>query len=294
MKNMILKMFGARADSGKPTTEKEKTSSVNREKGEAPRRYSPEIEQIHREFEGSADKLLAEATGIIEEANKQPVGKVKRMLALGFTKAKQVAETMEAIKKAELSAEQVETIKMFKRKYPMYKFITDEQVKEICHKYNLVFGEVSLYKGFIPEKNLIEIENFKIKDEDKPEIIVKSRNGELVGYAKISDVVNSKHLLYQKSGVYVEYTNGKINLKGGESKWGEFSKAYAVKNSNVFQICAPIKDMDMSGMSIKDGYKVYKHIPDPIVLCPVQNGYLIVTAWGDEASDPIVVNEIHN
>lgn len=33
---------------------------------------------------------------------------------------------------------------------------------------------------------------------------------------------------------------------------------------------------------------------DPIVLCKVKGGYLIVTAWGDEASDPDVVNFNNN
>jgi hypothetical protein len=33
---------------------------------------------------------------------------------------------------------------------------------------------------------------------------------------------------------------------------------------------------------------------DPIVLQPVDGGYLVVTAWGDEASDPLVVNANRN
>jgi len=39
-------------------------------------------------------------------------------------------------------------------------------------------------------------------------------------------------------------------------------------------------------------------IPDPVVLCPVMYGsekyYLIVTAWGKEASDKAVVNQKMN
>ena len=33
---------------------------------------------------------------------------------------------------------------------------------------------------------------------------------------------------------------------------------------------------------------------DPVVLQRVVGGYLILSAWGPEASDPIVVNEINN
>ena len=53
----------------------------------------------------------------------------------------------------------------------------------------------------------------------------------------------------------------------------------------------------MTNISIEDGYKlkqVYKDIPDPVVLQPVKGGYLILTAWGDEASDPLVINENFN
>ena len=47
-----------------------------------------------------------------------------------------------------------------------------------------------------------------------------------------------------------------------------------------------------------DGHRVGRlgkaTAPDPIVLQRVERGYLIITAWGDEASDPIVVNSKNN
>lgn len=46
-------------------------------------------------------------------------------------------------------------------------------------------------------------------------------------------------------------------------------------------------------MNLK-GYKLEKHIPDPVVLRHEHGGYLIVTAWGDEESDENVVNESFN
>lgn len=33
---------------------------------------------------------------------------------------------------------------------------------------------------------------------------------------------------------------------------------------------------------------------DPIVLCRTKHGYLIITAWGDEANDELIINENHN
>lgn len=36
------------------------------------------------------------------------------------------------------------------------------------------------------------------------------------------------------------------------------------------------------------------NVPDPVVLQQVKGGYLIITAWGDEASDENVVNQLFN
>jgi hypothetical protein len=53
--------------------------------------------------------------------------------------------------------------------------------------------------------------------------------------------------------------------------------------------------MDITGLELKEGYKLEKkHIPDPVVLQPVKNGYLILTAWGNESEDELVVNQKFN
>ena len=64
------------------------------------------------------------------------------------------------------------------------------------------------------------------------------------------------------------------------------------------EIAAPLKDFNMTNAEVK-GFKISKiEIPDPIVLKPVifnnQKHYLIVTAWGLEASDELVVNQKFN
>ncbi len=64
------------------------------------------------------------------------------------------------------------------------------------------------------------------------------------------------------------------------------------------EIAAPVKDFNMTSHEIKD-FKISKiEIPDPVVLQPVIyegiKHYLIVTAWGDEAEDELVVNQKMN
>ena len=128
-------------------------------------KYAPEIEQIHREFECAGEKILEQAHSVLKEAEGAPMEKVKRLTLLGFKQAEQVEETQQVIKKVELSQEIAELVRYYKREYPLHKFITEEQVKEICYKYNLICGEVSKYKGFVPEKNLKEIEEFIEQEE---------------------------------------------------------------------------------------------------------------------------------
>lgn len=253
--------------------------------------YPIEVQQIHHEFNSAADNLLLEAKSIIEEARVKNVSKVNRLELLGFKQASQVTELKPLMEKADLSEEQLKSLAYFQQNYPLNKFITEEQVKIICHKYNLVCGEVSRFKGFVPEKNLSDIEKFKLKKEDIT----------VTGY--VYGVSNGKpyYLTINKS-VWdkVESKYGSENLSLDDN-WCH-GKAIGI-NANYFdrvtysklQICAPIKDMDIKDLELKEGYKLTKkHIPDPVILQPVKNGYLIITAWGDEASDPLVVNQLNN
>lgn len=66
------------------------------------------------------------------------------------------------------------------------------------------------------------------------------------------------------------------------------------------EIAAPQKDFDMTNFKTEN-FKVVpvvREIPDPVVLQPViyrgEKYYLIQTAWGEEASDNLVRNEIFN
>lgn len=61
--------------------------------------------------------------------------------------------------------------------------------------------------------------------------------------------------------------------------------------ANGLMIMAPENKIDMQGYTLM-GRVVVKD--DPIVLQPVRFGYLIVSSWGLEASDPAVTNAINN
>jgi hypothetical protein len=264
--------------------------------------YPKEVLKIHNEFNTAADKLVLEATGIIKEAEKIDISKITRLKNLGFKQSSQVLETKPLLDKAALSKEQVDLIKYYKREYPFNKFITEEQVKTICHKYNLVCGDVSIYKGFVPDKNLREIEAFKLKDKEKYTLL--SDRGFLFENAEVRSSYYGHYFhIYKRNekGInnYSFQSNDGIEFYSTDSYdiFGYQDKGFTRFNliNDKLQICAPVKDMDIKSLDLKEGYKLEKkHIPDPIVLQPVKGGYLILTAWGNEASDPLVVNEIMN
>ena len=65
-------------------------------------------------------------------------------------------------------------------------------------------------------------------------------------------------------------------------------------NQGGFLICAPLDDMKLKKNERINRYRTIERIPAPVVLKEVEGGYLMVTAWGDEASDELVINQKMN
>ena len=254
--------------------------------------YPTIVEEIHNEFETAADKLAEFAKQIIAEAKSKDASKVERLINLGFKQSNQVSEVKPLLEKAKLSEGQIKLLNDYAKKYPFNKFITEGQVEVICKKYNLVCGDVDRYKGFVPEKNLREVERFNLKPEDVVQYVCNGKLGEVA--VNPNDITERiRNYIDGGEWTYVEFITGEINVVGGNEKYGQ--AAIIKKGSLKLKICAPVKDMDLQGLELKDGYKLEKkHVPDPVVLQPVNGGYLIVTKWGDEANDPLLVNTIDN
>lgn len=146
----------------------------------------------------------------------------------------------------------------------------------------------------MPENNLIDIEKFfkKYKFDlwitDTTNKVVDMSNYEIRGQG------GYEHFYHKKTGtrVFQRDVGSDSFYASGEIDGQVISCTHAdgYLRPLGLKICAPLKDMDTKGMRIL-GYKLKKEIPDPVVLQPIVGGYLIVTAWGDEASDENVINE---
>lgn len=237
------------------------------------------VEEIHETFFTEVDRLLADAK-ILRSTHSDKEDLLERksnLEKLGFGSAKPVVEgsdefnRLRQIKNDNVKRENlVNTIEYFSFKYPMYKFITEESVEMICKKYNLMYSEVSNYIGDVPDKNINDMLNFSIKDED-------ACYGSRAPYS--SQFINVGYDSYtQREG------------QTGSGTWHP-NGYYTIKLP--FEICAPM--IDFKDDLVTKGHKLENApILDPIVLQPVYHNnkkhYLIVTAWGIEAEDPLVMN----
>lgn len=275
------------------------------------KKYSPDIEEVHKDFFSASEKLLADAKLILDSTINTE--KCDRLKALGFTNVPEVIKLNQQQEELKKNHKLLDLISYYQKEYPFHKFITKEQVEEICKKYSLVQGEIGWYTGFVPENNLKQIENFKIKEKDKVQIGVL-KDGEEIEFPKEMEIWGENigitlycHMfngspernMYGFLDKHAFQSNDRINWYA-EDRYDIFGLKYrgsikfTLESTNKFTICAPEKWMNVPKDYRLEGTKYVKKIKDPVVLSRVRGGYLIVTAWGDEASDPIVVNPINN
>lgn len=256
------------------------------------------IEEIHESFYTEVDRLLASAKilNCLDTDKNDLIKKCERLKSLGFkntTEIKEAEKELERLntlsKENESKKNLTEAINYFSFKYPNYKFITEESVKKICAKYNLIYGAIDRYIGSVPDKNLKHIEDFKVDENDECFIYEERMWG--FGMREMSMQKNFITFNEHKNRKEIENNHYKRNMLHDH-------RVRVINMKLPLEIAAPLKDFNMDEMEVKD-FKLSKiEIPDPVVLKPVLfNGikhYLIVTAWGIEASDELVVNERFN
>ena len=158
--------------------------------------------------------------------------------------------------------------------------ITEEELQKeaeniICHIFSVYFSNEN--------KDLLN-KDFTVKDA-----VIARKNNYFHLFKK--DDVNLKYYSFQSEDGIDFYASDAFDVFGLK-KYGDIR--FTVNNKKL-KICAPVKDMDISGLELTEGYKLQKkHIPDPVVLQPVKGGYLCLAKWGQEANDPILANELDN
>lgn len=237
-------------------------------------------EQIYKDVYSAQELLLEEAKNVLANCvnlNDEKYVTLKKMHDLGFSNAEAVKEFMEYEKKIKYQNELKEIIGYYQKAYPLNKFINNETVKIICDKYKLVLADVRYYNAEIPEKNQKEIVSFKIRRGDvRVPHEIRSGFSLFPSFDKMNRVdlrlLRNKNETRTLKEIQDDYNAEKIDGKH-------------------LLIIAPQHKFIQTGLE-KDGHVL--KIKDPIVLQPVGYGYLIVSSWGLEAGDELVVNAINN
>lgn len=263
--------------------------------------YPQVVKDIHNEFLTAGDNLLNQAKEFLQTDQERDINKADLMENFGFYNAKQIKNLKQVKNDVAKNKELFRLINEYRRTYPNNKFISNRDVKRINEKYKLVQGSTDQYTGFVPAKNLKYIDTFfkshkvekrfHIQEIKYSFVASKQSVSEFKDYLKnIGNEVVAMDL--SKAEHYIKY---KIADELGLSKlWVD---SVSLIERPIFEICAPKSDMiHKKDLFEKLGLSATKftEVPDPIILYPVSKGYIIVTAWGDEASDPLVLNEQNN
>jgi hypothetical protein len=149
----------------------------------------------------------------------------------------------------------------------------------INKKYGLVCVKAEDYLADIPEKNLAEIEAFKVRDEDR-----------VFTFQTVSKWYENTHN-FQTREELTNYLKSHYRISSLPDV-GIHINDYI---EPLYISCPPQDARIEKGYSVReDGFVLKDPVEDPIVLQPVKGGFLIVTKWGLEGSDPALVNETMN
>lgn len=266
--------------------------------------YPIQVQQIHDAFNSAGETLLAQAQKIVNQTPENLADKVQRLQKVGFKNSIDV----QRYEQVRMTIEQANLIQYYQQNYPDNKFITEDQVRQICSKYKLECAPIERYKGFVPDEKLKQIEKFFVLQKDRAvdEIIITNA----------WDTGTAVHFIIR--GLGARFIHNQLGLKtipvnhpaltfhrgrpfsvdiDSDSGNRNYIEKYRMIQRTERLICAPKKDFDLKGLK-KIGALFMSvttvHVPDPVVLQPVKGGFLILCAWGDESADELVVNPKHN
>lgn len=216
-------------------------------------------------------------------------------------------------------------INEYKLVYPTYKFILQPQLERVLEKYNLYQRDCKHFMGDIPEKNVRDIQNFKVRFDDfskdlsnimlsKDAMDIQSylmkikndssyyRDRDLLKFLPSIESFMNRYLKphYYSSDslvktkieidIIIEALDSLKQLRGNKSKYSPLTIC-AVESLFNEDAWFGGKQRIIGKKEIEPKSQVDL---DPIVLFEVEGGYLIVTAWGDEANDELIFNESLN
>lgn len=176
----------------------------------------------------------------------------------------------------EISEKHIE-IRQNNNRYHPYKFILKPQLERVCEKYNLFVRNPEYFLGDIPESNIKEMQNFSFYLSDLNLTYLEIMHIEDLIPRGIGIPSERRVTFSDISNVGIDIRNF-ILIASVESLFDK--SAFAHSRSRI---------MGKPELVAKSEVDL-----DPIVLFEIKGGYIIITAWGDEANDELVFNQNQN
>ncbi len=274
------------------------------------------IKEIHNAFDCAEDELLSISEKILKELNIETesglLKKANLYQEIGFTANPIVEKANKIIKTESTVTKAAELIRYYKREYPFQKFLSEEQLDNICKKYNLIYAPIAHYKEDVPERNLLEIKNAKkllAHDSSPYKHIIKvsvdnisktcpsdTAKRLILGVA-IEEDFKSSYSPYATISL-LDVLSGYIDIKITDIiNPYRGSSCTRINTSGLF-IAAPKNHFNLEGLSKEGTLGFFDveiiEIKDPIVFRYVKGGVQVISKWGLEASDPALINPIEN
>lgn len=225
-----------------------------------------------------------------------------RLHALGFTQAqgadykakKQEAEHLGAL------------VVKYEAEYPGLKFIHSEAMDRVCKKYKLTIGKPSNYTGDIPEWALKTIENNKHLIRTWEEPIRRFAVWGTGGVDWMQQAMMDRQQSFEQRMMEMWLPVRAQPIISNAARWAmdeaplikpeikETPKPKApTRTLNNLMIVAPNRHMKAGVNEQKKGRRLVE-VQDPIVCLDVEGGYIVLAAWGEEGSDPAILNPLNN
>ena len=237
--------------------------------------------------------LEGEAKAIIEK-NREVLDKAETLNKFGFkntptakNSSKVISAKADIENKISVSNREEELIVKYKKTFPFYKFVPERIYSEIMEKYDLVKGKTELYLKEVPTKNLEDLSRFAEQYD-----IVELK------YFKISGIANFNRF-GRPADVEVTEEEFNANVERRKSSRNVYlishgGSYYYRKELSTIEITAPLNHFDMDKMELEGRQIVVKEIKDPIITHKVEGGYIIITAWDEEAKIPEIQLPLNN
>lgn len=251
--------------------EKEKqpitSSQIREEMLEELNNWDTPILQKQKEevFVGNEDIVikggLASSLGFVNMPSSKIVKQLNR-------KSEKIESQLEAEKK------EMEYIEKYSKEYPLYKFVSQRVFDEVRKKYGLYTAEPGHYIKEIPNKNLLEIENF----------------------SKSHEIEAEKYYRQDHRGAPYEISKEAfLDIMAEQSGYSLVSGKYTYRNKEtLLKITAPRDHFHAQLVFDEETREIKVPVLDPIVTKDVEGGKIIITAWDEEAKIPEIQNPLNN